>query len=106
MIVAILIGRDGSTGLPAKNVSPVRGKPTMVWPLIAARAVSEIERTYVSTDSPRIKDLAREVGARIIDRPAHLCTKEALGEHAYQHAHTVVSAELAEEGKVPELYVL
>lgn len=106
MIVAILIGRDGSTGLPGKNVSPVLGKPMLVWPLIAARAVNEIERTYVSTDSARIKELARGVGARIIDRPAHLCTKEALGEHAYQHAHAVVSAELAKEGKEPELYVL
>ena len=106
MIVAILIGRDGSTGLPGKNVSPVLGKPMLVWPLIAARAVNEIDRTYVSTDSARIKELARGVGARIIDRPAHLCTKEALGEHAYQHAHAVVSAELAKEGKEPELYVL
>jgi len=106
MIVAILIGREGSTGLPGKNVNPVFGKPLVAWPLEAARAVHEIDRIYVSTDSPRIKEIARSSGARIIDRPPHLCTKEALGEHAYQHAHEVVSAELAKQGTVPELYVL
>jgi len=106
MIVAILIGREGSTGYPGKNVTEVLGRPLVAWPLAAAKSVAEIERTYVSTDSPRIKAIAREYGARVIDRPPHLCTKEALGEHAYQHAHEVVSAELVKEGTKPELYVL
>lgn len=106
MIVAILIGREGSSGYPGKNVTPVLGKPLVAWPLEAARAVPAIERIYVSTDSPRLKEIAGGYGARVIDRPAHLCTKAALGEHAYQHAHGVISEELAAEGKVPELYVL
>lgn len=106
MIVAILIGREGSTGYPGKNVTPVLGKPMVAWPMEAARAVPAIERLYVSTDSPRIKEIGAEYGARIIDRPAHLCTKAALGEHAYQHAHGVIRDELAAEGKEPELYVL
>lgn len=106
MIVAVLIGRAQSTGYPGKNLTVVRGKPLMAWPLAAAKAVKEIDRIYVSTDSSGIMDVARQFGARIIHRPAHLCTKEALGEHAYQHAHEVITAELAKEGKKPELYVL
>ena len=106
MIVAILIGREGSTGFPGKNTTSVFGKPMVAWPLAAARATREIDRTYLSTDSPRLKEIGREYGALIIDRPAHLCTKEALGEHAYQHAHDVITAELAKEGGKPELYVL
>lgn len=106
MIVAILIGREGSSGFPGKNVMDVLGKPLVMWPLDAARQVPEIGRTYVSTDSPRIKELTRACGAYVIDRPPHLCTKEALGEHAYQHAHEVITAELAKENKKPELYVL
>jgi hypothetical protein len=106
MIVAILIGRERSTGFPGKNVTPVLGKPMVAWPLAAARATPEVERTYLSTDSPQLKDIAREYGAHIIDRPPHLCTKEALGEHAYQHAHEVITAELAKENRKPELYVL
>jgi Cytidylyltransferase len=106
MIVAIMIGREGSTGFPGKNVMPVLGRPLMAWPLAAAAAVPEIDRIYVSTDSDRIKAIGRDYGAVIIDRPAHLCTKEALGEHAYLHAHEVIAAELKCEGRAPELYVL
>jgi hypothetical protein len=106
MIVAILIGREGSTGFPGKNTTSVLGKPMVAWPLTAARATSEIDRTYLSTDSPRLKEIGGEYGAFIIDRPPHLCTKEALGEHAYQHAHEVITAELAKDGHTPELYVL
>src|SRR5262245_1422337 len=106
MIIAILMGREGSTGFPGKNVMNVLGQPLVAWPLKAAAAVKEIDRVYVSTDSPRIVEIAQDHGARIIDRPAYLCTKEALGEHVYQHAHEIVSTELAKEGKSPELYVL
>jgi CMP-2-keto-3-deoxyoctulosonic acid synthetase len=55
MIIAILIGREGSTGFPGKNVVNIIGKPLAAWPLEAARATSVIDRTYVSTDSPRLK---------------------------------------------------
>jgi hypothetical protein len=106
MIIAVLIGREGSIGFPGKNTVSVLGKPLVAWPLEAATATSEIDRTYVSTDSPRLKEIARGYGAHVIDRPPHLCTKEALGEHAYLHAHEVITAELEKENKRPELYVL
>ena len=89
MIVAILIGRDGSTGFPGKNTYPVLGRPLVAYPILTARQVEEIERVYVSTDSPGIREVAEGLGARIIERPAELATKEALGEHAYRHAGEV-----------------
>lgn len=106
MIVAILIGREGSTGFPGKNIYPLLGKPMVAYPLLAATDAASVERTYVSTDSNAIKKIALEYGAEIIDRPDYLCTKEALGEHAYQHAHEVITEALAAERKTPELYVL
>ncbi|MAO54677.1 MAG: cytidylyltransferase [Rhodospirillaceae bacterium] len=106
MIVAILIGREGSTGFPGKNVYEMLGLPLVAYPLLAARNAPSVERTYVSTDSQKIRDISLEYGARIIDRPPHLCTKEALGEHAYQHAHEIITKELAAEGKSPSIYVL
>ncbi len=106
MICAILIGREGSSGFPGKNVYPVLGRPLVAYPLMAAQQAPSIERVYISTDSPRLKEIGRELGARIIDRPDYLCTKEALGEDAYHHAHGIVRDELAEENDEPELYVL
>lgn len=106
MIIGIMIGREGSTGFPGKNIHPLLGHPMAAYPLMAARGAPSIDRLYVSTDSAAIKDIARQYDAHVIDRPEHLCTKEALGEHAYQHAHQVISADLADAGETPELYVL
>lgn len=106
MICAILIGREGSTGFPFKNLHSVLGRPLASYPLLAAQAAPSVERIYLSTDSPRLAELGRSFDARIIWRPAELCTKEALGEDAYRHAHGVITQELAAEGRTPEIYVL
>ena len=84
----------------------VRGHPMAWWPLHAASQTPAIERIYVSTDDPAIEDIARGVGASTIERPAYLASNTALGEHAYQHAHEVITAELSAEGIAPEIYVL
>lgn len=89
MIAALLIGREGSTGFPGKNFYPVLSRPLMEYPLLAAKNTKLIDSIYVSSDSKTIKEISRKYGAYIIDRPAHLCSKEALGEdvfvHGYQH---------------------
>lgn len=106
MIVAILIGREGSTGFPGKNVYPLLGRPLVAYPLMAANACSFIDQTYVSTDSQDIKDVAVEYGARIIDRPAYLADKAALGEDAYVHAYEVIKKECEAAGETIEQIVL
>lgn len=106
MIVSILIGRAGSTGFPGKNVHPLNGKPLVAYPIEASKACSKIDRIYISTDSPELMDIGREYGAFIIERPAELCTKAALGEDAYEHAYHLIKEELAQEGEVLELLVL
>lgn len=106
MIVAILIGRKGSSGLPGKNTMELVGRPMTWWPLDAANQTPEIEHIYVSTDDPEIVSVAQEFDATIIERPPHLATKEALGEDAYVHAHGVIREELHHQGSEPELYVL
>ncbi len=96
MIPALLIGREGSVGFPGKNVYPVLGKPLMSYPLEAAKNAKNVDAVYISTDSQRIKDIGREYGAKIIDRPPDLCTKEALGEHAFVHGYEQIKKESGE----------
>lgn len=88
MIVTFLIGRGGSTGFPGKNLYPVLGRPLMEYPLIAATRSKFIDKIFVSTDSPEIKQIGEKYGATIIDRPPELCTSQALGEDVYVHAYT------------------
>ena len=85
-----MIGREGSVGFPGKNIYPVLGKPLMAYPVLAAKNAESVDTVYISTDSAAIKQIGREYGAEIIDRPAELCTKEALGEHAYVHGYKTI----------------
>lgn len=90
MIAALLLGREGSVGFPGKNLYPVLRRPLMLYPLLAAMNSRYVDEVYVSTDSEKIKDVAKNNGAIIIDRPAYLCTKEALGEDAYEHGYRYI----------------
>src|SRR5437868_14930014 len=98
MIAALLIGREGSTGFPGKNTYPVLGRPMMLYPMLAALHSRFVTRCYLSTDSAQYKAFARERGWRIIDRPAALATKEALGEDAFRHGYEVIRDECAAAG--------
>tara|TARA_Y100000588_G_scaffold351579_1_gene403503 strand:- start:480 stop:1232 length:753 start_codon:yes stop_codon:yes gene_type:complete len=106
MICALLIGREGSEGFPGKNLLNVLGRPLCSYPMIATEQSSFIERLYVSTNSKNIGEIGREHGARIIERPSELATKQSLGEDAYKHGHDIIANELADEGKKLELLAL
>jgi hypothetical protein len=103
MISALLIGREGSVGFPGKNIYPVLGKPLMAYPLLAAKNARLVSNIFISTDSEKIKEIGRSYGAEIIDRPPELCTKEALGEHAFVHGYHEIRKR---SGIEPELIVL
>jgi len=97
MIAALLLGREGSLGFPGKNTAPVLGRPMMAYPLLAARHAKSVDEVYVSTDSPSIREIAKEYGALLIDRPPELCTTTALGEDAYVHGYRHIRDVLKKE---------
>lgn len=106
MICALMIGRAGSTGFPGKNVYPVLGRPLAAYPLLAAKASRYVDRLYVSTDSPEIMEIGKQYGAEMIDRPAELATKAALGEDVFAHGYFEIKRRLAAEGQTIEFMVL
>ena len=106
MICALLIGRGGSTGFPGKNLYSVLGRPLMAYPLLAAQGSKTVDRIYLSTDSQEMKEVGLGYGARIIDRPAHLATVQALGDEVFAHGYRSIRDELNQEGKRLEAMVL
>ena len=106
MICAILIGRESSIGFPGKNVYSVLGKPMMVYPILAAKGSKYVDRIYVSTDSSKIKKIAKSYECNVIDRPAELCTSEARGEDVFIHAYNIIKKELEEINQDVELLPL
>ena len=90
MIAALLLGRKGSIGFPGKNLYPLFSKPLTYYPMKAALDSVNVDKVYLSTDDERLMEVAKENSVEIIVRPSELCTKEALGEHAFVHGYNEI----------------
>ncbi len=84
--LALILGRAGSKGVPGKNAAVVAGRPCIAWTIDAAQRSRHVARVIVSTDDSTIKQVARSMGAVVVDRPAPLATDEAAVDDAARHA--------------------
>jgi len=100
-VLAVVIGRAGSKGLPRKNALPVAGVPMIAHTIRFARASRSIGRTIVSTDGDEIAAIARGEGVGVVMRPAPLADDTATVDSAVRHA---VEASGAREQVVVILY--
>ena len=103
MIVGLQIGKEKSTGRPGKNYMKFLGRQMNEYSLLAAQSCKYIDRLFISTDSPSIKESAEKFNAIIIDRPADLATPESLTEDVLTHAYKIICSEIGQE---PEMVVL
>jgi CMP-N,N'-diacetyllegionaminic acid synthase len=101
-VIAVIPARGGSKSVPGKNIRTLGGKPLIAWSIDVARQVSEIDRVIVSTDDAQIASVAREHGAEVYTRPAHLATDEALVIDALKD----VLQTLRSQGETPEWVIL
>ncbi|MGJ8551121.1 cytidylyltransferase domain-containing protein [Winogradskyella wichelsiae] len=67
--IAIIPARGGSKRLPFKNTLPLGGLPLIAHSIKYALAQQDIDDVYVSTDDEKIKKIALDYGALVIDRP-------------------------------------
>lgn len=86
MIVSLIIGKHKSVGVPGKNYKSILGRPMVEYRFLAAQNSDKISKIFVSTDSPDIKEVAKNYNVNIIDRPKRLATPDALTEDALVHA--------------------
>jgi N-acylneuraminate cytidylyltransferase len=82
---AFVFARGGSKGLPNKNIRMLNGKPLVSWAVELSLSMPRVARVFVSTDSPVIASIGRELGAEVIDRPEHLATDNVAEWLAWQH---------------------
>lgn len=68
--IVIIPARGGSKRLPNKNILSLGNYPLLVHSILFAQANSGIiDEIYVSTDDNKIKEIALQFGAKVIDRP-------------------------------------
>jgi len=85
-IIAIIPARGGSKGIPDKNIIDFCGKPLLAWSILQARECLNIHAVYVSSDSPKILEVAEEYGAIGLKRPKKLATDTATSDSVLLHA--------------------
>lgn len=83
---AFIFARGNSKGLPGKNIRPLGGIPLIGHSILVARQVEDIDKVFVSTDSPAIAEVASRYGAQVILRPEELATDTAAEWLAWRHA--------------------
>ena len=85
--VAIIPARGGSKGLPNKNILSMNGKPLISYSINHCLQSEYFRNVFVSTDCPKICEIAKEFGAKVILRPDELSNDTASSESALKHAY-------------------
>ena len=83
-VVAIILARGGSKGLPGKNIRPFCGKPLLAWTIENCRD-GGIEDIFVSSDSDEILEVGLQYGAKMIKRPDEISIDTSSSESGWQH---------------------
>jgi CMP-N,N'-diacetyllegionaminic acid synthase len=81
---SIILARGGSKGIPDKNIIELKGKPLISYSINASQD-SKCNETWVSTDCNKIKNVAKSLGANVLDRPKEYATDTSTSEEALLH---------------------
>jgi N-acylneuraminate cytidylyltransferase len=82
--IVVIPARGGSKRLPDKNIMLLGGIPLIAHSINYAKEVG-FKNIIVSTDNIKIKEVANEFGAKVLDRPDYLSTDESPTVDAVKH---------------------
>ena len=85
-IVAIILARGGSKGIPNKNITNFCGKPLICWSIQQALKSKKISSVWVSSDNEKILNVSKKEGAKIIHRPKKISNDKSSSESGWIHA--------------------
>ncbi len=85
-IVAIILARGGSKGIPKKNIINFCGKPLINWSINQAKNSKYISSVWVSSDSNEILEIVKKQKVGIIKRPKKISADKSSSEIGWIHA--------------------
>jgi len=86
-ILALILARGGSKGLPKKNIKMLLDKPLIAWSIDEGKKSKYIDKVVVSTDDKEIADVAKKYDADVpFYRPVELASDTASSMDAIFHA--------------------
>ncbi len=83
---AFIFARGGSKGIKDKNIIDLAGKPLIYYSINHALSCEKIKDVFVSTDNEKIKEISKELGAQIINRPPALAEDDSPELDSWKHA--------------------
>ena len=102
-IVCTICARGGSKGLPGKNIKQTAGKPLIVHTIEQALKNDLINKIIVSTDCPKIAEIAKRAGAEVpFMRSAELASDTAAKLPVIKHA---VKFCIENQGYYPDIVI-
>ena len=84
--ITIIPARGGSKRFPGKNIHLLNGSPLICHSIEYSLKNPKICGTFVSTDADDIKQISKDCGAEIIERPAEFAGDYATTASAMKHA--------------------
>ncbi len=76
-VIAIILARGGSKGLPRKNIRDVEGKPLIVWTIEAGQKSQYIDRLVLSSEDQEIINIAKKYNCEVpFVRPLELAADD------------------------------
>ncbi|MCC6916969.1 acylneuraminate cytidylyltransferase family protein [Nitrosomonas sp.] len=86
LIYSLIPARGGSKGVPHKNIRLLCGKPLITHSIEISLKSPSVQRTFVSTDSEKIAEVARNAGAEVpFLRPADLAQDDTRDLPVFLH---------------------
>lgn len=92
-VLAVIIGRAGSKGLPGKNAKLTAGRPMICHSIEDALDAQSVDRVIVSTDGKAIAAAAQEMGVHVVQRPPELAGDTATVDSAVRHAVQTINGD-------------
>lgn len=102
-VLAVIMARGGSVGLPGKALRDLLGRPVLAYTFDHVRESKLITRSVVSSDDHAILQLAHEAGFETIERPPELATATSATDPVLRHAVQVLQGKT---GYCPEVVVM
>ena len=84
-MIALILARGGSKGVPKKNIKQLMGKPLIEYVITSAKESKKITDVYVSSDDEEIIEISKNLGCKIIVRPNELSTDTSLDIDSFRH---------------------
>ena len=106
--LVIVLGRAGSKGVPGKNMRPVAGRPCARWTIECAQRSPRAYGVLVSSDDPRLLELASAMDCLTHHRSAATAgdgaTVDAAAREALAHFDSLAHRPVHEDDPIVLLY--